>query len=195
MNPNNNQNAQTPKKQSNGLKLIIVLTVLTVIGIVTVIVLLNNSKDNNAQPNVENVESLGEGPASLSVESESNTAQQQEVIEVSVYVDSVDEPVNAVQANVAYPTDKFEFIGINAKESPFTVEAENKEENGVIKIARGSFDPIKGRQLIAVIQLRAINGSGDADLTITEGSGVISAETAEDVLGSSPALKLTIEEN
>lgn len=195
MNPDTQNSPQQQTDKKSFLWVVIVLVALTVCGIVTAAILLGDSDTAETQATTSNAQTAAENPASLSAEPDNATVAQENIVNVSIYVDSGDEEVNAVQANIAYPTDKLSFVSIQTEDSAFSIEAENTNENGVIKLARGEIEPVTGKQLVAVVQLRADSSSGSADLTFAEGSAVISATTNEDLLSNSPGVQLTIEEN
>src|SRR5207245_2281 len=47
------------------------------------------------------------------------------IFTVGVWTDTVDQPVNAVQANLTYSPDKFDFVSIDPAGSAFEIEAQS----------------------------------------------------------------------
>jgi hypothetical protein len=88
--------------------------------------------------------------------------------------------VNAVQANIAYPADKFEFISVESTPA-FTVEAESYSEAGYIRIARGAQPEVSGVQAVAKIHLRVV-GTGSASIHFSDGSAVVRSDDNTDIL-------------
>lgn len=131
-------------------------------------------------------------PATTSV-----TAGQ--TFDVVVRVDSAGESVNAVQANITYPTSNFEFVALDATNSAFTIEAEAITEPGVVKIARGNISGISGDVLVAKLTLRATSTTGGgkkspgAVISFANGSSLVRAADNVNVLSTleSSSVKIT----
>ena len=99
----------------------------------------------------------------------SKIVPQGSVFSVSVRVSST-EPINTVQANLSYPTDKVDFVSINTVGSAFDIQAENSGGGGLIKIGRGLVGVVTGDKLVASINFKAKVNSGSASITFAAGS-------------------------
>src|SRR3989304_2418830 len=78
-------------------------------------------------------------------------------IAVAVHINSGDNKINAVQANLSYSSDKFDFISISPS-SVFPAETENNGGSGGVHIGRGTFGSVKGNQPIATVTFKAKAG-------------------------------------
>ncbi|HLG90681.1 MAG TPA: cohesin domain-containing protein [Candidatus Saccharimonadales bacterium] len=108
-------------------------------------------------------------PGSASVANGSNLV-------VKVYEDSGSTQVNAVQANLTYPTNLLSYVSY-ASSSAFGIEAENPSGNsGSLRFARGSIAARTGAQLVVTITFRAVASSGTANVSFSSGSSVNSAD-------------------
>jgi hypothetical protein len=80
-------------------------------------------------------------------------------LSVQVWADSGTNTVNAVQANLAYPIDKLNFVGIDTTNTAFGVEAQSTGGNGTVLIARGSATAVSGKQLVATVKFTPLSTS------------------------------------
>jgi hypothetical protein len=112
-------------------------------------------------------------------------------VNLQVWVDTKDQNVNAVQANLVYPSDKFNFNKIDATGSAFEIEAQSTGNNGNITIARGHVGDLKGVQLVATVTLVA-KSSGKANVSFSNTSAVISSVSHANVLQSTTGGRFTL---
>jgi hypothetical protein len=121
--------------------------------------------------------SLSPSPASV-------TGAGQMVL-VTVRENSVDLPVNAVQANVSYPSDKLELKYVNYTGGAFNIQAEETKTDGLVKMARGrdGGTSVKGDQQVATLTF-VTKSAGTANLGFAAGSVVVNATTNQDVHAS-----------
>ena len=92
---------------------------------------------------------------------------------VSVRVNTGGSSVNAVQANLSYPTDKLDYWGVGYSGSAFEIQAESSGGGGAIRIARGTISAKSGDLLIGTITFRAKVSSGSAYVSFTSGSEAV----------------------
>jgi hypothetical protein len=88
-------------------------------------------------------------------------------LSVQVWLDARDQPINAVQANLSYPTDKLDFSSVDGMGSAFEVEAQSSGGNGLVKIARGHVGNVTGVQLVATVNFKSKSSSGKANIDFT----------------------------
>lgn len=100
----------------------------------------------------------------------------------SVWVDSKNKPVNAVQAVITYPVDKLLYISSDSTSSQFDIQAETTNQQGRLVIARGSTKPLTGSQLVATITFKPIAESGQALLSFDAASQLLSSDTNTNIL-------------
>lgn len=91
--------------------------------------------------------------------------------------------LNAIQANLTY-TSSLEVIGISYEGSAFPVEAESTYNNGQIRIARASFTPVNGEQLVATISFKATADRSAAKLAFSGDSALVTATDNRNILGA-----------
>lgn len=102
---------------------------------------------------------------------------------VSVWVNSRDVAVNAVQAVIDYPADKLQYVSNDSNSSKFAVQAQAGESQGRITIARGATTPLTGDQLVATIVFRATDKAGNASLKFDSSSVLLNSTTNTNILG------------
>ncbi len=122
----------------------------------------------------------------LSLSPSSGNLKSGSTVTVTVRENSGTTAVNAVQANINYPTDKFTFVSADYSASAFSVEAQNTSDNGLIKIARGATTPISGNQIVGVITF-TLSGTGRAALSFASGTALVSSSTNQNLVTSLPA--------
>lgn len=111
--------------------------------------------------------------ASLYLSPGGATVAQGSSFSVSVRTNTGGAKVNAVQANLSYPADKLDFLGIGTGGTAFEITAEGSGEGGTIKIGRGTVSGKSGDLLIATVSFRAKTNSGSATVSFTGGSAVV----------------------
>ena len=98
--------------------------------------------------------------------------------------------VNAVQADITYPSNLLTLESINTSGSAFALDVVNTGASGNISIVRGSFTPVSGNNLlVATMNFKAIT-AGTATLKFLDSSAAVNSST--DSLTSSPDTVLTI---
>jgi len=124
---------------------------------------------------------------SLTVEPESRQVGNGELLTLRVWADSLDKPMAAVEAQLSYPTDRFEYVGFDAGASRFTVDNASRGEAGLVVLSR-SYTPtpdmagLTGRQFIGKVVLRAKGAAGAASVGFTESSRILQAGSNTDIL-------------
>jgi hypothetical protein len=121
--------------------------------------------------------------ATLSLSPASSSVTQGNILTVSIYENSDDEPVNAATATLSYPTDKLDFVSISSS-SAFAIVAANSGGGGTVSIDRGALPAVTGRQLVASVRFSAKTNSGSAAVTITSGT-VVSANSNSNIMSGS----------
>jgi hypothetical protein len=112
--------------------------------------------------------------SSLSLTPSSGTFGAGSTMKVNVYANTGGENVNAVQANVAYPPDKLQFLSISTGGSALTIFAEKYATGGVVRLAGGTPSPgFSGNKLIASISFKVLQDTGTAGLSFTSESAVL----------------------
>lgn len=112
--------------------------------------------------------------ASMYITPAARSIAQSTIIAMNVRMNGGGASVNAVQANIAYPTDKLQYINTFYSGSAFEIQAESTWGGGVVRIARGTLNPISGDALIAVVSFKVLASSGSASLSFTSDSTLAS---------------------
>jgi hypothetical protein len=112
-------------------------------------------------------------------------------IRVAVRLTDDVDPVNAVQANLAYPQNRLQFSSIDSAGSSFDIAAPSKGGNGTVEIARGALQPVKGNALVATVVFKVL-AAGTADLEFAQGSAVPRAADARDTLGTRISARISL---
>ncbi len=114
-------------------------------------------------------------------------------ITVSVRTNITSDPVNAIQANLTYPADKLDFVGVNAAASPFNIQAESTGGGGVVRIARGVIGAgLTGDRLVATVTFRVKQNSGTAAISFAGDSAVVSGSSNSNVLSGTTGSNITM---
>jgi len=123
--------------------------------------------------------------SSLSLSPASGTFSAGSTVKVNVYANTGGENINAVQANVAYPSDKLQFLSVSTSGSVLTIIAEKNASGGVVRVAGGTPSPgFSGNKLIASITFKALADTGTAALSFTSESAVLRNADNTDTLSS-----------
>lgn len=113
-------------------------------------------------------------------------------ISVSIRANITSDTVNAVQANLTYPADKLDFVGINAASSPFNIQAESTGGGGFVKVARGIVGTgVTGDRLIAVVTFKVKQNSGTASIGFAGDSALVSGTSNSNVLSGTSGSTVT----
>ena len=104
---------------------------------------------------------------------------------IGVRINTGGDPVNGVQANLAYPANMLDFIGISASGTAFEIQAEAAGGGGAVRIARGTLSPKSGDRLVATVTFRAKLSSGSAAVSFAGGSAVVRSTDNADILAGS----------
>jgi hypothetical protein len=116
-------------------------------------------------------------PAKTSAASGANVTFQ-------IHANSGTTSVNAVEADIAYPADKFDFVSIDDSASAFSIKAEASNSDGVVKIARGSTAALTGDQAVATVTFKAKTAKGNASLSFLSTSALVSNSTYKSIVSA-----------
>jgi hypothetical protein len=170
------------KTSNNQMKIAVVLDLMLLVGVV---LLLNNNSDSKkkstSKPSSYST-TVTNGNGKLYIKPADQSVKSGSTSTFEIWEDSGDQPVNAVQANLIYPTDKFDFGNIDAKGSAFEVQAMSTGSNGKIQIARGHIGNVKGANMVAKVTLTAKSVKGDAQVEFTTGSAIVTSTDHKDIL-------------
>ena len=115
----------------------------------------------------------------------SNVTQGQQV-SVDVKIKTGASTLNAVGADITYPTSDLEFVGSSnvCSDPPFGVTADNSATSGTIKLACGSTAGFSGDYSMATLTFKALGNSGTANLVFATTSEALTQQDATNQLGS-----------
>jgi hypothetical protein len=172
-------------KKANNSKFIVLGVVLVLLGLAVIMRAVSNSSDkttNNNNNNNTTNNSSAKGYAKLYIQPSNQQISPGASVTFEVWVDTGNQPVNAVQANLTYPTDSFDFNSVNAKGSAFEIQASSTGGEGKVTIARGHIGEIKGKALVAKVVLTAKTTKGDTQVEFAVGSAVVRSTDHVDIL-------------
>ncbi|HEY4695176.1 MAG TPA: hypothetical protein VIH52_04425 [Candidatus Nanoarchaeia archaeon] len=119
--------------------------------------------------------------ATLYLSPASKTVNNGENFAVSVYTNTGGDPVNAVQANLSYPTATLQFISVDSSGSAFEIAAETSGGSGSVRIGKGTLTPKTGVQLVGIVNFKAI-AAGTASVSFASGSAVLRSTDNANIL-------------
>ena len=105
---------------------------------------------------------------------------------VQIMEDSGTVPVNAVQANLTYPTNLLDVVSIDTSGSAFTTVAESTSSNGNIRIGAGVATGAAGKtseQLVATIHFKSKSAAGTAEVKFVAGTELVESVNNSLILG------------
>lgn len=89
--------------------------------------------------------------------------------------------VNAVQANLTYPTAQLQFVSTSTAGSPFTTTIQNSGGSGSVQLGVGILaGSTSGDQLVGTVTFTALN-AGSAAVSFAAGSGIAKASDSTDI--------------
>jgi len=111
------------------------------------------------------------GTATLYLSPASQSLAPGDTLDVAIHEDSGSDSVNAVQANLTYPS-SLTFVSITPNTSAWPIQAENTGGGGTVRIGRGTTTPVTGDQVIATVRFTA-SKAGTAAINFDAGSAVV----------------------
>lgn len=103
-------------------------------------------------------------------------------ITLTIRADSGTTPVNAVRADLKYPSGNLEYMGVDSVGSSYGVEAPIKTSNGSVSITRGSITPLTGDHPVAKVTFKVKAGTNKVTLANT--SVLANASSNTNILSS-----------
>jgi hypothetical protein len=165
-------------------KIAVVLALLLMVGVA---LLLNNNsnsdkKTSNSSGSSSSSSTLSNGNGKMYIKPANQDVKSGSTVTLEVWEDSGNQSVNAVQANLTYPTGSFDFSNIDPKGSAFEVQALSTGGNGKVQIARGHIGNLKGTNLVAKVTLTAKSVTGEAKVDFASGSAIVTSTDHKDIL-------------
>lgn len=124
--------------------------------------------------------------ASFSLSPASRSVAQGEILSVTIRENS-DEPINAVEAHLSYPADKFDYVSIS-NASSFLISAKKSGGGGSVQVQLGASNSDgtpaahTGLKSVATVRFRAKVSTGTAAITFKDESKIISASSNQNIL-------------
>lgn len=147
--------------------------------------ILNQSKAADTSPT----------PPTIYVSPQTQNLALNSTFTVTIRENSGTSTVNALQANISYPSSLLQVQNASAPVSftgsPFATVAENSSTPGQVTLGTGTeggASPLTGDQLVGTITFKAIAG-GTANLAFTTGTALLNSTTNTDLLGSLSATR------
>ncbi len=117
--------------------------------------------------------------ATMTLSPATKTVSQGTNFDVQIYEDSGADQVNAVSANLSYPSN-LTYVSTAPNDTDWPISAVNSGGNGLVKISRGvsiasgTATPLTGKHLIATVTFKA-SSAGSAAVSFTTGTAIIRA--------------------
>lgn len=200
MGPEDNQKIPvkpTPKNKKGGGAPIVIGVIVLLLVAAGVYAFVSKDKKTETATNqtATTTETQADKTAELSADPAAAATQNGEVATFSIWVDTGGQQVSAVQANLTYPTDQYEFVSIDNAGSGFEIQAESKGGDGNIAIARGQLGGVTGKQLVAKVNLKAKTTTGTGNLAFTSESQVLTlSDNPQNILNKTSGATLTLGE-
>lgn len=122
------------------------------------------------------------GTASMSALPANQTAQVGNNITVTIQEDSINDVVNAIQADLTYDQTKLEFVSVNVS-APFDAMVTQKTGgNGVVHIAAATSSAVSGSHTLATVTFK-VTANGSAAINFANTSAIIRQSDISNVLG------------
>jgi Bacterial Ig domain len=110
---------------------------------------------------------------------------------VYIYENSNSDSVNAVEADLTYPTSKLQYISTSLTGTAFGLTASSTGGGGSVKLAVGTITPVSGTKLVGTVNFKAL-ASGSASVPFAGTSAVESSTTNSNVLSGTTGGTYTI---
>lgn len=169
--------------QINTKALVVTLAVAVVVG--AAVIYAEAAKPPTSGGNGGNTK--GGGSAQLLLSPAKSTISAGQTFTIQVRENSGTTTVNAVQADLTYPTDKLTLDSIDDSTSAFGIKAASTMGTGTLEIARGNTTPLSGNQLVANLTFTAKAAKGNASVSFASTSALLSSTTNTNIIGSTTA--------
>ena len=130
----------------------------------------------------------------LFMEPSSQRVQVGGMVSVELRLDTNSYDINAVQANLSYPTDKLEFVNIDSSTSAFSVEAQTAGGNGSVAVARGAINPVNNSAaIVTTVNFKALAPGRKIQIQYTQDSMAVTPPDGKNVLQKTAGTQITIQ--
>lgn len=130
--------------------------------------------------------------AELYITPASNSYSNGATVTITIRENSRSTQVNAVQANLTYPTARLQFQSINTSSSPFTTTLQSTGGSGNVQIGVGSLgSSVTGDAVVATVTFTAI-ATGSAQIQFAAGSGIAQTSDSTDICKKKTGSSYTI---
>ncbi len=195
--PNTKPKSVGQKKTNSSLIILGLIVIVAVIG--TYFIFQNRSGSNksgsggsNNTSQSDQIDKASNAVGVMSLSPDSSSVSMGKSFTVQIYEDSQGDKVNAVQANLTYPTNLLDFVSIDTSSSAFGVTAPSHGGSGTVVIARGSVTPVIGKQLVAAVTFKPKSSSGNANIDFASGSAVLRSTDNKNTLNSTTGATYTL---
>ncbi|MDF2460799.1 MAG: Cohesin domain [Candidatus Saccharibacteria bacterium] len=130
--------------------------------------------------------------ASMYLTPASGTYAAGSTLTVTVRINTGGDDVNAVQADLTYPTNKLTFQSVDASASAFDVPAPTSGGNGAVSIARGKIGNVTGDVEVAKVKFTVLSSPGSVPITFSNSSAVVRSSDSVNILANKTGGTYTI---
>ncbi len=128
--------------------------------------------------------SFASGPATITLSPTTGSYAINSNFAVTIYENSGADAVNVIQADLNYDQSKLQFVNIDTSTSAFDGQASQSGGNGLVSIARfrtPESTPLTGKQLVAIINFKAVAGTGTSAITFAKSSYLVRSNDNSDI--------------
>lgn len=131
--------------------------------------------------------------ASLTLVPSTTSVNIGDMVTVQIRENSSTDPINVVQANVAYDATKLQFVSFDETGSAFPTVVTITQTAGTVQAARGTNGgtSVTGDQLVTKLNFKALT-AGSVPLTIAAGSAVVRTADTVDILAVKNNTSVTV---
>lgn len=177
----------SPEENASRVFTLLSVLVFAILGLVLVVNTFAAPGGNKGKPG----NGSSSGP-SLYILPSSQKVAVGDTIRAAVWVDTAGQNINTVQADVNYDTRYLEFIRVDTTGSAFGIDVQAANNNGLVQIARGSFNTVNGQNLVATVEFRATSKSRNAKLSFASSSAMVDSDTYQNILTTTKSATVSI---
>jgi hypothetical protein len=111
--------------------------------------------------------------ASLTITPTSGSYANGQVVTLTIYVNSGNYSINAVESDLIYNPSFLTFGSISTSTGAFSITAAASGSNGLVNIAVGSTTPVTGSQIVATVTFTTIGPVSSTPIKLASSSSIV----------------------
>ncbi len=125
------------------------------------------------------------GTARLFLSPAKQTSSVGDILIITINEDSLNNQINAIQANLRYDSTALEFLSFDNTSSAFDLEAQSGASNGLVTIARAHVSSLTGQQLVTKVSFKVLKKYKRSTVDFVSGSAIVNSTDNTSILGNS----------